>query len=80
MRSKGARIGLPVSGGQGRKAVCSFCARARAVSTPLPLLCASPQVGPSTSNDIVSMQELQRWNEMYGEGGKRKADTLTYFL
>ncbi|EFJ44239.1 hypothetical protein VOLCADRAFT_82864 [Volvox carteri f. nagariensis] len=42
---------------------------------------AMQQVGPSVASDQGSlMNELRRWNEAYGEGGKRKADTLTYFL
>ncbi len=42
---------------------------------------AMQQVGPSVSSDQGSLiTELRRWNEVYGEGGKRKADTLTYFL
>ncbi|GIL71486.1 hypothetical protein Vretifemale_2031 [Volvox reticuliferus] len=42
---------------------------------------AMQQVGPSVASDQGSlMNELRRWNEAYGEGGKRKVDTLTYFL
>eukprot|EP00898_Chlorokybus_atmophyticus_P008938 jgi/Chlat1/9045/Chrsp94S08357 len=41
---------------------------------------AKNQVGCSVSLDAVSMMELRQWNELYGEGGSRKRNTLTYFL
>ncbi|KXZ51556.1 hypothetical protein GPECTOR_12g519 [Gonium pectorale] len=45
---------------------------------------AMEQVGPSVAAGDMGggslSAELRRWNESYGEGGKRKLDTLTYFL
>lgn len=41
---------------------------------------AMQQVGPSVSNAEATMGELKAWNEMYGEGGNRRAQTLTYYM
>jgi hypothetical protein len=41
---------------------------------------AMKQVGPSVSHDTRGMDEMRRWNEMFGEGGSRKDSTLTYFM
>jgi hypothetical protein len=41
---------------------------------------AQEEVSASVSSDAASMGELQRWNEMYGEGGNRRSSTLTYFM
>ncbi|CAD7699859.1 unnamed protein product [Ostreobium quekettii] len=41
---------------------------------------AMKEVGSSVSADAVSMTELRQWNEMYGEGGSRRATSLPYFL
>ena len=38
------------------------------------------QVGASVSNDALNMGELRQWNDLYGEGGSRKKNTLTYFM
>jgi hypothetical protein len=41
---------------------------------------AISEVSASVSEDAFSIAELRKWNEMYGEGGSRKKDALTYFL
>jgi len=41
---------------------------------------AKEQVCASVHKDAQTSQELQQWNEMYGEGGSRQAETLTYFM
>ena len=41
---------------------------------------AKDQVAASLSADSVMMNELRQWNALYGEGGNRKKQTLTYFL
>lgn len=38
------------------------------------------EISSSVSEDAVSITELRKWNEMYGEGGSRKKETLPYFL
>jgi hypothetical protein len=38
------------------------------------------QVAASFAAEGASMNELQQWNELYGEGGSRKKQQLTYFL
>ncbi|CAG7894105.1 unnamed protein product [Brassica rapa] len=34
----------------------------------------------SVSTDSSNMNELQQWNELYGEGGSRKKTSLSYFM
>ncbi|CAI5523833.1 unnamed protein product [Closterium sp. Naga37s-1] len=41
---------------------------------------AKQQVAPSTAGDSSSMAELRQWNDLYGEGGSRKKEKLSYFL
>jgi len=42
---------------------------------------AVKEVGGSVNEDAVSIAELRKWNEAYGDGGKRQArDHLTYFM
>nr|AXY97521.1 P-loop containing nucleoside triphosphate hydrolases superfamily protein [Populus tomentosa] len=41
---------------------------------------AKNQVAASFAAEGASMNELQQWNELYGEGGSRKKQQLTYFL
>ncbi|KAL4190092.1 hypothetical protein AMTRI_Chr08g210340 [Amborella trichopoda] len=41
---------------------------------------AKNQVAPSFASEGAVMSELQRWNDLYGEGGSRKKQTLSYFL
>ncbi|KAJ0235702.1 AAA-type ATPase family protein [Hirschfeldia incana] len=41
---------------------------------------AHEQVCASVSTDSSNMNELQQWNELYGEGGSRKKTSLSYFL
>ncbi|GLT34806.1 hypothetical protein SLA2020_093010 [Shorea laevis] len=41
---------------------------------------AKNQVAASYSAEGGSMNELKQWNEMYGGGGSRKKEQLTYFL
>jgi hypothetical protein len=38
------------------------------------------QICASVSSEAANMTELRQWNELYGEGGSRKQDTLTYFM
>lgn len=38
------------------------------------------QVAASFSSAGAIMSELKQWNELYGEGGSRKKEQLTYFL
>lgn len=41
---------------------------------------AKNQVAASYAAEGGSMSELKQWNELYGEGGSRKKEQLTYFL
>lgn len=41
---------------------------------------AKNQVAASFASEGSVMSELQQWNELYGEGGSRKKEQLTYFL
>ncbi|CAH9077380.1 unnamed protein product [Cuscuta epithymum] len=41
---------------------------------------AKNQVAASFSAEGSIMNELKHWNELYGEGGSRKKEQLTYFL
>ncbi|KAF3448638.1 hypothetical protein FNV43_RR09351 [Rhamnella rubrinervis] len=41
---------------------------------------AKNQVAASFASEGSIMSELQQWNELYGEGGSRKKQQLTYFL
>ncbi|ESQ36643.1 hypothetical protein EUTSA_v10006579mg [Eutrema salsugineum] len=41
---------------------------------------AHEQVCASVSSDSSNMNELQQWNELYGEGGSRKKASLSYFM
>lgn len=38
------------------------------------------QVAASFASEGSIMNELKQWNELYGEGGSRKKQQLTYFL
>ncbi|KAI4995825.1 hypothetical protein ZWY2020_037913 [Hordeum vulgare] len=38
------------------------------------------QVAASFAAEGAVMKELKQWNELYGEGGPRKKQQLTYFL
>eukprot|EP01117_Protostelium_nocturnum_P006947 TRINITY_DN2491_c0_g1_i2.p1 TRINITY_DN2491_c0_g1~~TRINITY_DN2491_c0_g1_i2.p1 ORF type:complete len:992 (-),score=351.68 TRINITY_DN2491_c0_g1_i2:46-3021(-) len=38
------------------------------------------EISASVSEDAASVSELRKWNEMYGEGGNRKKQSLPYFL
>eukprot|EP00191_Tetraselmis_sp_GSL018_P005038 CAMPEP_0177609912 /NCGR_PEP_ID=MMETSP0419_2-20121207/19416_1 /TAXON_ID=582737 /ORGANISM="Tetraselmis sp., Strain GSL018" /LENGTH=1403 /DNA_ID=CAMNT_0019105017 /DNA_START=319 /DNA_END=4527 /DNA_ORIENTATION=+ len=42
------------------------------------VMAARDSVCASVSGDTQSMSELRQWNEMYGEGGSRRRDTLSY--
>ncbi|KAL1558412.1 hypothetical protein AAHA92_08884 [Salvia divinorum] len=70
-------------------------ALALAESRPLPALHSSADVRPlsmedfkyaheqvcaSVSSDSQNMNELNQWNELYGEGGSRKKKSLSYFM
>jgi hypothetical protein len=48
----------------------------------VPNHCASHimQVGPSFASQGIVMNEIKQWNELYGKGGSRKKEELTYFL
>ncbi|EOA15306.1 hypothetical protein CARUB_v100258811mg, partial [Capsella rubella] len=41
---------------------------------------AKNQVAASFSSEGAGMNELKQWNDLYGEGGSRKKEQLTYFL
>ncbi|XP_044978936.1 uncharacterized protein LOC123446362 [Hordeum vulgare subsp. vulgare] len=41
---------------------------------------AKNQVAASFAAEGAVMKELKQWNELYGEGGPRKKQQLTYFL
>ncbi|KAE8733894.1 Spastin [Hibiscus syriacus] len=41
---------------------------------------AKNQVAASFSSEGSVMAELKQWNDLYGEGGSRKKEQLTYFL
>uniref|UniRef100_F6H6J7 AAA+ ATPase domain-containing protein n=1 Tax=Vitis vinifera TaxID=29760 RepID=F6H6J7_VITVI len=41
---------------------------------------AKNQVAASFASDGAAMNKLKQWNELYGEGGSRKKEQLTYFL
>jgi SpoVK/Ycf46/Vps4 family AAA+-type ATPase len=41
---------------------------------------AKNQVAASFASEGAVMNELKQWNELYGEGGSRKKEQLTYFL
>ncbi|KAL8170428.1 hypothetical protein V2J09_022232 [Rumex salicifolius] len=41
---------------------------------------AKSQVAASFALEGAAMNELRQWNELYGEGGTRKKDHLTYFM
>jgi hypothetical protein len=47
--------------------------------TDPPSCACRPQVTSSVSSEAVSMSELKRWNDQYGEGGSRRTETLHYF-
>lgn len=38
------------------------------------------EISASVSEEAFSIGELRKWNEIYGEGGNRKKETLTYFM
>ncbi|XP_074278974.1 uncharacterized protein LOC141603047 isoform X1 [Silene latifolia] len=41
---------------------------------------AQEQVCASFSSESTNMNELIRWNDLYGEGGSRKKSSLSYFM
>ncbi|KAL1355760.1 hypothetical protein AAHE18_05G135600 [Arachis hypogaea] len=41
---------------------------------------AKNQVAASFASEGAGMNELMQWNELYGEGGSRKQQQLSYFL
>ncbi|KAK9136897.1 hypothetical protein Sjap_007491 [Stephania japonica] len=41
---------------------------------------AHEQVCASVSSESPNMNELTQWNELYGEGGSRKKNSLSYFM
>ncbi|CAN6860889.1 hypothetical protein Bca4012_044506 [Brassica carinata] len=41
---------------------------------------AKNQVAASFASEGSGMNELKQWNDLYGEGGSRKKEQLTYFL
>ncbi|CDY49165.1 BnaA10g06290D [Brassica napus] len=41
---------------------------------------AKTQVAASFASEGSGMNELKQWNDLYGEGGSRKKEPLTYFL
>ena len=43
-------------------------------------MCNVLQVAASFASEGSVMNELKQWNDLYGEGGSRKKQQLTYFL
>jgi hypothetical protein len=43
-------------------------------------VCSTMQVAASFATEGAVMNELKQWNDLYGEGGSRKKQQLTYFL
>mmetsp|Transcript_41691 Transcript_41691/g.69447 ORF Transcript_41691/g.69447 Transcript_41691/m.69447 type:complete len:1481 (-) Transcript_41691:1256-5698(-) len=41
---------------------------------------AKEEISVSVSEDAFSIGELRKWNDIYGEGGSRRKDTLSYFM
>ena len=41
---------------------------------------AKTQVSSSFASEGAGMNELKSWNELFGEGGSRRKEQLTYFL
>lgn len=41
---------------------------------------AKNQVSASIAAEGAGMNELKQWNDLYGEGGSRKKEQLSYFL
>jgi hypothetical protein len=41
---------------------------------------AKNQVSSSFASEGAGMNELKSWNELFGEGGSRRKEQLTYFL
>ncbi|MED6207390.1 hypothetical protein PIB30_035383 [Stylosanthes scabra] len=41
---------------------------------------AQQQVCASVSSDSLNMNQLQQWNDLYGEGGSRVKKSLSYFM
>jgi hypothetical protein len=41
---------------------------------------AKDQVSASFASEGTIMNELQQWNDLYGEGGSRKKQQLSYFM
>jgi len=44
------------------------------------ILLLGTQVAASYAAEGAGMNELKQWNELYGEGGSRKQQQLSYFL
>ncbi|CAI5494320.1 unnamed protein product [Closterium sp. Naga37s-1] len=71
--------GAAGSGGSGGGGGGNRVLRLRPI-TMADMRAAKQQVAPSTAGDSSSMAELRQWNDLYGEGGSRKKEKLTYFL
>eukprot|EP00761_Pharyngomonas_kirbyi_P013801 gb/GECH01013830.1/.p1 GENE.gb/GECH01013830.1/~~gb/GECH01013830.1/.p1 ORF type:complete len:1210 (+),score=345.92 gb/GECH01013830.1/:1-3630(+) len=41
---------------------------------------AKDEISASVHEDAASISELRKWNDMYGEGGSRQKQSLSYFL
>ncbi|KAM0830317.1 hypothetical protein ACQ4PT_066288 [Festuca glaucescens] len=41
---------------------------------------AKDQVGASLASESATMNAIKQWNELYGKGGSRQKEQLTYFL
>ena len=41
---------------------------------------AKKEVSVSVNEDTVSISELRKWNDLYGEGGSRRTTALSYFM
>ncbi|RLN21792.1 ribosome biogenesis ATPase RIX7-like [Panicum miliaceum] len=67
------------SGGKGAKVETKETAVLRPL-TMEDLKQAKDEVSPSFSMEGAVMNEMRQWNELYGKGGSRKKQDLTYFL
>lgn len=79
-------VAVPTTAGNGSTALVAFDPSLEPTPPKLRAMtladfkAAMLQVGPSVSNAEATMGELKAWNEMYGEGGNRRAQTLTYYM
>jgi len=49
-------------------------------SNKISITTSSLQVAASFAAEGAGMSEMKQWNDLYGEGGSRKQQQLSYFL